>query len=201
MKIFKHRVNTLAELRETPQQFGCEIDIRSERSNLILHHDAFVAGELFVDWLSEYAHSGLILNVKEAGLEDAIRDLLKQHSVEEYFFLDQAFPYILWDSRIGKTESAIRFSEFESMQSIRLMKGLADWVWIDSFQPFSHSAQDLHEIASLGFKMCIVSPELQHRDSPNEIDVIKAVLRELPIPIEAVCTKHPSHWMKEGMGF
>ena len=39
MEYVIHRINTIGELHNIPQRFGCEIDIRTSGSNLILHHD------------------------------------------------------------------------------------------------------------------------------------------------------------------
>lgn len=187
-------MNTLQELRNTPFEYGCEIDIRTEAGELILHHDSFASGELLSDWLKAYRHSGLILNVKEAGLENAIEDLMRFHAIEDYFFLDQAFPYILWGSQKGNMKAALRYSEFESMSSLRLAQGIAEWVWVDSFHPFSHTSEQLDEISAMGFKICIVAPELQKRTNQAEISAIQKVLMETRVPVDAVCTKLPQVW-------
>lgn len=52
MKIIAHRRNTLRELRATPQELGVEVDIRSWGSRLIIHHDPFVEGESFDEWIA-----------------------------------------------------------------------------------------------------------------------------------------------------
>ena len=69
MQIIAHRKNTIAELCETPSHFGVEVDIRSWCDGLTIHHDPFVQGEDFKEWLKHYQHQTLILNVKEEGLE------------------------------------------------------------------------------------------------------------------------------------
>ena len=66
-----HRINSVELLKKIPMNFGVEIDIRSNRDNLILHHDPFEEGELFEDWLKFFDHGTLILNVKE-GVEDML---------------------------------------------------------------------------------------------------------------------------------
>ncbi len=196
MRIYQHRVNTVKELRATSSEYGCEIDIRSEGGELVLHHDPFQEGELLRDWLKEYHHAGLILNVKEAGLESSIRELLKSRSLSDYFFLDQAFPYILWETREGHRKSALRFSEFEPIESLRSMQGLVDWVWVDSFETFSYSRAQIEEISSLGFKICLVSPELQQRSKQDEILSMRNLVKSLSNAIDAVCTKTPSLWVE-----
>ena len=65
MILIRHRRNTRAELEATPRELGIEVDIRSQGDDLVIHHDPFVVGERFEDWLQAYAHATLILNVKE----------------------------------------------------------------------------------------------------------------------------------------
>ena len=47
MIIIKHRVNTSKELKKLSNNFGVEIDLRSNNQNIYLHHDPFKNGELF----------------------------------------------------------------------------------------------------------------------------------------------------------
>ena len=65
MNIIAHRRNTIKELSQTPSKMGVEVDIRSLGNKLIIHHDPFVPGEDFEQWLDSYKHGTLILNVKE----------------------------------------------------------------------------------------------------------------------------------------
>ena len=51
MEIVIHRVNTIKELKKIPQNFGCEIDIRANGSDLVLNHEPFIGGEYFIDYL------------------------------------------------------------------------------------------------------------------------------------------------------
>jgi hypothetical protein len=46
-------------------------------SELCLDHDLFKGGERFVDYLAEYRHGLMVLNSKEAGIED---EVLRLHS-------------------------------------------------------------------------------------------------------------------------
>ena len=65
MKLIAHRRNTIAELLATDPKYGIEIDIRSQGERLIIHHDPFVEGNSFDEWIKVYQHGTLILNVKE----------------------------------------------------------------------------------------------------------------------------------------
>ena len=89
-----HRINTKELLKNTPIEFGIEVDIRSNNNKLIMHHDPFKDGELFEQWLNYYNHGTIILNVKEEGLEDPILKLMKKYSINNFFFLDQSFPFL-----------------------------------------------------------------------------------------------------------
>ena len=103
MEIIIHRVNTLKDLKEVPQKYGAEIDIRAFGSDLILNHEPFQSGELFEDYLAEYTHGTLVLNIKEAGIEDEVLRLVRQHSqIKSYFLLDVEFPYTYRASRNGE---------------------------------------------------------------------------------------------------
>ena len=64
MQRILHRINTKKELLNTPCEFGVEVDIRSNGEQLYMHHDPFLIGENFEDWLELYNHATLILNVK-----------------------------------------------------------------------------------------------------------------------------------------
>ena len=65
MNIIRHRRNTHEALAEVSTDHGAEIDIRSWGDSLILHHEPYETGTLFEDWLENYRHGTLILNVKE----------------------------------------------------------------------------------------------------------------------------------------
>ena len=51
MEIIAHRRNTIIELENTSREYGIEVDIRSNGQDLIIHHEPFRKGELFVQWL------------------------------------------------------------------------------------------------------------------------------------------------------
>jgi hypothetical protein len=194
MKFIAHRKNTLEDLRVSPTEFGIEIDIRSYDNKLILQHEPFMAGELFEDWLKEYCHGTLILNVKEEGLESHIIELMKIHKIKEYFFLDQSFPFLVKWSSLGESRCAIRVSEFETVETALSLAGKVDWVWIDSFTHFSLTHDEASRLKQAGYKLCIVSPELQGRDAEKEIPELHKLLMDLGIFADAVCTKHPALW-------
>ena len=56
MQIILHRVNTIQQLKDVETVYGVEIDIRAFGTELIIHHDPFVVGEKFSDWLNYFNH-------------------------------------------------------------------------------------------------------------------------------------------------
>jgi hypothetical protein len=194
MKLIAHRKNTLAELRASPVQYGVEIDIRSYAGELVLHHDPFVKGESFEDWLAEYRHGTMILNVKEEGLEARLIELMQSRRIEDYFFLDQSFPFLVKWSRFGERRCAVRVSEYESVETALSLAGKVNWVWVDCFSRFPLQHADAARLQAAGFKLCLVSPELQGRDARSEIPQLHQLLSERQIRADAVCTKQPALW-------
>lgn len=196
MKFIDHRRNTLEELKTTPKEYGVEVDIRSDNGQLIIHHDPLAHGENFEAWLKHYQHGTLILNVKEEGLEAPLIDLMKQCHITDYFFLDQSFPFLIKWSKLGEHRCAVRVSEFESIETALTLSGKVDWVWVDCFTHFPLSGADAKRLQDAGFKLCLVSPELQGRPAETEIPQLAQLLQERSIQPEAICTKRIDLWKK-----
>ncbi len=197
MIVVKHRINTIAELQTTPASFGVEIDVRSGERGLYLAHDAFMLGDLLDDWLKFYTHRLLIVNVKEDGLEDEILHLLKRHSVSSFFFLDQALPTIIRRGIAGNRDSALRISEYESIESAQKLAGFCGWAWVDFFHQPELSQEKVRQLRALGLKVCLVSPELHASERVNQIAILQGQLSEAHLFVEAVCTKFPERWQQD----
>ncbi|WP_071466501.1 phosphatidylinositol-specific phospholipase C/glycerophosphodiester phosphodiesterase family protein [Polynucleobacter asymbioticus] len=196
MKLIAHRRNTIDELQNTDTRYGVEVDIRSDGNELIIHHDALVLGESFKVWLDAYEHGTLILNVKEEGLEAKLIALMAEKGIEDYFFLDQSFPFLVKWSSAGEQRCAVRVSEFESIETALSLTGKVKWVWVDCFTHFPLSAEDARRLKNAGFKLCLVSPELQGRNPDIEIPQLVQLLKERKIDVDAVCTKRADLWEK-----
>ena len=129
-----HRINTIKELKEIPKLYGIEVDLRDNlNGEIYISHDPFKSGENFDEFLKHYHHSFIILNIKSERIEYKVLELLKKYNIVNYFFLDSSFPMIYKLSTEGEKNSAIRFSEFESIDTILNMKGKVNWVWVDCF--------------------------------------------------------------------
>ncbi len=194
MRIISHRRNTIEELVATPAKYGIEVDIRSCGQKLVVHHDPFVEGVLFEEWLAAYSHGLLILNVKEEGLEAGLIQLMERFGIVDFFFLDQSFPFLVKYSKLGERRCAVRVSEFESIRTALTLAGKVNWVWVDCFSNFPLSHDDATLLKDAGFKICLVSPELQGRDAELEIFQLAELLKERSICADAVCTKRPDIW-------
>lgn len=194
MKLIAHRRNTLAELQATPTEYGVEVDLRSQGEHLIIHHDPFTPGEPFGPWIDAYRHGTLILNVKEEGLEARLIALMAEKGITDFFFLDQSFPFLVKWSRAGEHRCAVRVSEYEGVESALTLAGKVDWVWVDCFTRFPLTGADAQRLQDAGFKLCLVSPELQGRDAESGIPALSDLLRAEGIRPAAVCTKRPELW-------
>lgn len=194
MNLIAHRRNTIAQLKDTPTRYGVEVDIRSTGGKLIIHHDPFAAGESFAQWIAHYRHGTLILNVKEEGLETRLLELLEAHGIPDFFFLDQSFPFLVKYARAGERRCAVRVSQFESVDTALTLAGKIDWVWVDCFTHFAMTGNDAARLQAAGFRLCLVSPELQGRAPETDIPGLVALLEERMIRADAVCTKRPDLW-------
>lgn len=194
MIIIRHRRNTEDQLSEISSSHGAEIDIRSQGEHLVLHHEPYEAGNRFDYWLENYDHGTLILNVKEEGLEDRVLELMAQHGIDDFFFLDQSFPFLVKTSSTGESRCAVRVSEFETIDTALSLAGKVDWVWVDCFTRFPLNAESADQLKEAGFKLCIVSPELQGRMEQSDTDEIVAAMDSAGVVPDAVCTKFPERW-------
>jgi len=189
-----HRINEINQLKQTPTEMGVEIDIRSNGQDLILQHDPFTTGTKFHDWLKSYQHQLIILNIKEEGLEERILSYLNEFNITNYFFLDQSFPFLVKSARQGQKQSAVRLSEYESINTVITLARQVNWVWIDYFTKFPLNPPEVDELRQLDFKLCMVSPELQGYDPEIEINKLAHLFSSSQIHLDAICTKRPDLW-------
>lgn len=218
MIIVVHRKNTAKELSETPTQYGVEMDLRNHGNRLTVNHDAFVEGEDFDAWLKAYKHRLLILNTKEEGLEKYLIEKMVAHKIEDYFFLDTTPPYLLRLLRgqmrdDGKPERRVahRISEYEDYMNVLTHRHaglMAEWIWVDFTEAVSAEPratmpqikttltllQEAKQLQVLGYKLCLVSPELYGPHRLPETALLQQLLAQVQLKPEAVCTKQPHLW-------
>ena len=187
MHYIAHRINSVEELRDLPREYGAEVDLRDRGERLILQHDPFKDGQDFEPWLASYRHGTLILNIKSERIELRVKDLLRQAGITDYFFLDSSFPMIHLLSGAGERKIALRYSEYEGLDTILAMKGRVEWVWVDCFTRLPITRESYRLLKDAGFRLCLVSPELQGRDA--DIEAYRSALAAEQIVFDAICTK------------
>lgn len=187
MELIAHRINTIEELKNLPEIYGVELDVRDCGNDLIIVHNPFENGENFEEYLKHYHHGTMIVNVKSERIEHRIIELLQKYNIKNYFFLDSSIPMIYLLSNLGNTNSAVRFSEIEPVELALAMKGRAKWIWVDCFSKLPINSDNFKILKNAGFKLCLVSPELQGQ--PEKINQYKSYLAQNNIYFDAVCTK------------
>jgi hypothetical protein len=187
MIVCKHRVNTL---EPGDSSLGIEFDVREGPGGTILvTHDPWTSGPELATFLAAHRHTFYIVNIKCEGIEYEVLRLLKDANIENFFLLDCSFPMIHKLSLKGETRLALRFSEYEEF---RRMQGRAQWVWVDVFSRIPLGPKDCDELHALGYKLCLVSPELQQQ--PEKLETYKQVLEG---HLDMVCTKFPEKWSSD----
>ena len=194
MKFIAHRINTVEELKKIPTEYGVELDLRDRGERLILQHDPFKDGEDFEEYLKHYHHGLMILNIKSERIEHRVLELVHKYNVREYFLLDSSFPMIFLLSNEGEKNIALRFSELEGLDIILSMKGKVKWVWVDCFTKLPIDNKNFKILKEAGFQLCLVSPELQKRES--DLADYKDYLHREGVLFDAICTKvyNTSKW-------
>ncbi|MCG0994375.1 hypothetical protein LHT11_04045 [Acetobacter indonesiensis] len=209
MIIVDHRRNEIKQIHETKKRFGAEIDLRNHGDNILVTHDPFITdAPSLEEWLTHFDHSFLIANVKEEGLEDRLLSILKKYNVENYFILDESFPFIRKYALKGISNFALRVSEFENYRtalalahSLKDVGQNVDWIWADSFTGEPLQPDTAKALRDVGFKICAVSPELHHVAAPDtweeRVSLFQLKLQEptfLASRPDMVCSKLVEKW-------
>ncbi len=185
-----HRINKANELNQINEIFGIELDIRDDHKTgkLILAHDPFVEGEIFEEYLKNYHHNTLILNIKSERVEIECLKLMEKFNIKNYFFLDSSFPMInLLNQIYSCNKIASRLSEYECIEFTENIKNMIEWVWIDCFTKLPLDKLTFIKIKNIGKKICVVSPELQGQ--PNKINEYRNQLIYNNIIPDSICCK------------
>lgn len=193
--LIHHRVNSLKQASLVENNTGAEIDLRMSFGEIIVAHDPEESGCTFADWLEFFSGDFVVLNLKEMGIEEIVLSQLQTQRPElDYFFLDMIMPTLLKSLDKGMI-CAARISEYESAEV--MIKLNAPWYWLDSFSgswDFLNTIDLETDLESKRF--CLVSPELQGRELKNgseHLEIIQ-ILKNLNLPLHAVCTKYPQFW-------
>lgn len=188
MEFISHRINTLEGLLKTSTEYGVEMDLRDSTDNTLhINHDPFIKGEDFEEYIKNYKHQTIILNIKSERIEHRVLELIKKYDIKKYFFLDSSFPMIKLLAENGERNIAIRFSEFEGLDTIKVMQGKVDWVWVDCFTYLPINNEIYQKLKSWGYKLCLVSPELQGQE--EKIDQYAKQIKDEDVIFDAICCK------------
>ena len=183
-----HRINTIKELLNLPDNRAIEFDVRDSNGICIVQHDPFKEGlplNLLLDMCGR--NRFLIVNIKSEGIEATVLEMLRDRSIEQFFLLDSTVPAMYKYTRTGEKRFAVRLSEVEPIEFVEPWKNKVEWVWVDCFSKNILTKTLEEKIHSLGFKICVVSPELQGR--PEDIEVFSAEFKANNIQVDAICTK------------
>ena len=194
MKLIAHRSNDPIVFNDESIK-AVEFDVRDSGGRLIVTHDPFTDGVLLSAYLTAANGRFLIVNVKSAGIEETVMDHLRLYApASDYFFLDCTVPAMMGLVTRHIKQFAVRLSEVEPLESVMVWAGKAQWVWVDCFTRFVLTKDIEERLHAAGFKICLVSPELQGRHLDIRPYIARCQLEQLDI--DAVCTKvwHFSHW-------
>ena len=175
MEFIIHRVNSIKKLKEIPRNYGIEIDLRTKGSKIILNHNPFKNGVEFTKFLSKYKHGTLILNIKESGIENRVLEILKKKKIYKYFFLDVEMPFICKNKKKINKNFAVRYSEYEDIETVKNFTNNVGWIWIDTFKKLPINKNNIKLLKK--FKTCLVCPERWGR--PKDIKKYYAKLKSL----------------------
>ena len=182
-----HRINWLDE-KVAAEVFavadGIEFDVRDDG----VGHDPWTP----VQPLAEFLHwcppeKFYIVNIKCEGIEERTIEALEERGIRHFFLLDCGVPSIIRLSRKGERRLAVRYSEYESLETVLLLADAVQWVWIDVFTSLPLTAETAATLRAAGLHLCLVSPELQGQ--PDKIVHYRDVLDGMGIRLDAVCAK------------
>lgn len=184
MRLIGHRgyhnkeieANSILALKKCLEKgYGLETDLRDYQQQLVISHNiadkaAPFAQELF-SFAQNYKECTLALNIKADGLDSLLLEHLKNNNIANYFVFDMSVPQM-----IEYYQKGIRFftrkSEYEE---IPVMYQQAAGVWVDAFEREDWIQKELiMQYLQDGKQVCIVSPELHHKNPLSFWEEIKA---------------------------
>ena len=184
MEIITHRINSIKLLRKIPEKYGVEIDLRTNGSKIILNHESSSRGDTFKNYLENYRHGTLILNIKEAGIEEEVEKMLAKNKIKSYFLLDVEMPFLFSATKKKKRKLAVRFSEYESIETVKNFINRTEWIWVDTVTKLPIVKKNISIIKK--FKSCIVCPE--RLNTKKDIKKYKKKFNQLNFTPDAVMT-------------
>ena len=77
--------------------------------------------------------------------------------------LDVEIPFIVTNRGVNKENLSVRYSEYESFESLKAFNLLADWIWIDTFNKLPKLNKHIIKYFNTK-KTCLVSPSRWGRE-------------------------------------
>jgi|TARA_B100000787_G_scaffold167230_1_gene153633 hypothetical protein len=195
MEIIIHRVNKIKELKKLNKKFGAEIDLRVYKGKIILNHDPYSNGDNFDDYLSEYDHGTLVLNIKETGIEEEVLKKVKKKGLKDYFILDAEIPFFFKSLKKKERALAVRLSFYEPIELSKKFYDKVDWLWVDTIKDFNIDYKN--RVFLDKFKICLVSPEFW--DKPKSLNVFINKFKKLNLSIRSIMIskKNAKYFLKK----
>ena len=81
----------------------------------------------------------------------------QRSNIKNLFLLNVELTYIQSALKKGEKRSAVRFSETESIETLRKYQRSLDWVWIDTYSMLHINVENI--IVLNNFKKCLACPE------------------------------------------
>tara|TARA_B100001996_G_scaffold371024_1_gene345951 strand:- start:321 stop:896 length:576 start_codon:yes stop_codon:yes gene_type:complete len=177
-----HRVNSIEKLNNLPEDVGVEIDIRQSGKKLVLSHDIQEKEENFEEYLDNYNKKFIVANIKESGVEYKVEKILSKRKIDKFFLLDVEFPFILQNyKRLGDNLS-VRYSKYESIESVSYFVNKVKWLWIDTYEDFEIN-EEIAEIIS-SFKIFLVSPS--RWGMPEKLSYYISLFKDYKIELDGI---------------
>ena len=195
MEIIIHRVNKIKELKKLNKKFGAEIDLRVYKGKIILNHDPYSNGDNFDDYLSEYDHGTLVLNIKETGIEEEVLKKVKKKGLKDYFILDAEIPFFFKSLKKKERALAVRLSFYEPIELSKKFYDKVDWLWVDTIKDFNIDYKN--RVFLDKFKICLVSPEFW--DKPKSLNIFINKFKKLNLSIRSIMIskKNAKYFLKK----
>jgi hypothetical protein len=155
--------------RAIKNNYGIETDVRDYLGEVVISHDIpngrniITFDEFICNYLSDCSYysvnTTLAINIKSDGLQDKIYNILKKYRINNYFLFDMSIPDSFGYLKLN-LNVYYRISEYEIISnSVDNIQG----VWLDQFQDNWYKPITIQKILEKWGSVCIVSPELHHR--------------------------------------
>ncbi len=164
--------NSLCAFRRALDRgFGVELDIRDREQSLVISHDLPTRNskrlESVLGALSKHKNfkkAVFAFNIKSDGIEKGIVQLVRRFGIRKNSFVfDMSVPsmYVFCAYHGRHIHIATRLSDLER---VPVLYERAAWVWFDELAREWIHNKDILRQCSKKKKVCIVSPDLHHRE-------------------------------------